>query len=126
MWLRTTRNNDQTDLITADNQAYGHFWASMTERQRFTGTTSGMAKAGWQSMMFNSAEVVLDGGIGGSSPGHRMYFLNTKYLKWCPHKDKNMVPLDKGRYSAPTKTRWSSSSCGRATCAAPTGCCKAS
>ena len=50
-------------------------------------------------MMFNSAEVVLDGGIGGSSPSHRMYFLNTDYLSWCPHRDKNMVPLDKGRYS---------------------------
>ena len=50
-------------------------------------------------MMFNSAEVVLDGGIGGSSPGHRMYFLNTKYLSWCPHKDRNMVPLNHDRYS---------------------------
>ena len=48
LWLKTTRNNDQTDLITADNQAYEHFWASMTERQRFTGSTSKMAKAGWE------------------------------------------------------------------------------
>ena len=99
LWLKTTRNNDMTDLITADNEAYGHFWASMTERQRFTGSTGKMAKAGWNSMMFNSAEVVLDGGIGGSSPGHRMYFLNTNYLFWCPHRDRNMVPLDQGRYS---------------------------
>ena len=99
LWLKTTRNNDMTDLITADNEAYGHFWASMTERQRFTGSTGKMAKAGWNSMMFNSAEVVLDGGIGGSSPGHRMYFLNTDYLKWCPHRDKNMTPLDSGRHS---------------------------
>ena len=99
LWLKTTRNNDGTDLITADNEAYGHFWASMTERQRFTGSTGKMAKAGWNSMMFNNAEVVLDGGIGGSSPGHRMYFLNTDYLFWCPHRDRNMVPLDQGRYS---------------------------
>ena len=99
LWLKTTRNADQTDLITADNEAYGHFWASMTERQRFTGSTGKMAKAGWNSMMFNSAEVVLDGGIGGSSPGHRMYFLNSKYLSWCPHRNRNMVPLDHDRYS---------------------------
>ena len=99
LWLKCCRNNDKPDLITADNEAYGHFWASMTERQRFTGSTGKMAKAGWPSMMFNTAEVVLDGGIGGSSPAHRMYFLNTDYLKWCPHRDRNMIPLDQGRYS---------------------------
>ena len=68
LWLKCQRNNDKTDLITADNEAYGHFWASMTERQRFSSANTGsMAKAGWSSMMFNTAEVVLDGGIGGSS-----------------------------------------------------------
>ena len=99
LWLKSCRNNDKPDLITADNEAYGHFWASMTERQRFTASTGKMAKAGWPSMMFNTAEVVLDGGIGGSSPAHRMYFLNTDYLFWCPHRDQNMKPLDKGRHS---------------------------
>ena len=54
LWLKCCRNNDKPDLITADNEAYGHFWASMTERQRFTGSTSKMANAGWNSMMFNS------------------------------------------------------------------------
>ena len=99
LWLQCCRNNDKPDLITADNEAYQHFWASMTERQRFTGSTSGMAKAGWNSLMFNTAAVVLDGGIGGSSPAHRMYFLNTDYLSWNPHRDKNMVPLDQGMYT---------------------------
>ena len=99
LWLKCCRNNDKPDLITADNEAYGHFWASMTERQRFTGSTGKMAKTGWPSMMFNTAEVVLDGGIGGSSPAHRMYFLNTDYLTWNPHRDRNMVPLNQDRYS---------------------------
>ena len=44
LWLKCCRNNDKPDLITADNEAYGHFWASMTERQRFTGSTGKMAK----------------------------------------------------------------------------------
>ena len=100
LWLKCQRNNEKTDLITADNEAYGHFWGSMTERQRFSSTNTGsMAKAGWSSMMFNTAEVVLDGGIGGSSPAHRMYFLNCDYLFWRPHRQRDMVPLDKGRYS---------------------------
>ena len=58
-----------------------------------------MAKAGWESLAFNSADVVLDGGVGGGSPANRMYFLNTEYLAWRPHRDRNMVPLDKGRHS---------------------------
>ena len=100
LWLKCCRNNDKPDLITADNEAYGHFWASMTERQRFTGSTGKMAKSGWPSMMFNTAEVVLDGGIGGSSLlAHRMYFLNTDYLTWNPHRDRNMIPLDEGMYT---------------------------
>ena len=47
----------------------------------------------------NSADVILDGGVGGGSPVNRMYFLNTDYLAWRPHSKRNMVPLDKGRYS---------------------------
>ena len=33
------------------------------------------------------------------SPAKSMYFLNCKYLQWRPHRDRDMVPLDKGRYS---------------------------
>ena len=58
-----------------------------------------MAKAGWESLAFNSADVVLDGGVGGGSPANRMYFLNCDYLAWRPHSKRNMVPLDKGRHS---------------------------
>ena len=99
LWMKTTRGNDKVDLITADNVAYGLFWSQFQERQRFTSSTSMMAKAGWESLAFNSADVVLDGGVGGGSPANRMYFLNCEYLAWRPHSKKNMVPLNKGRYS---------------------------
>jgi hypothetical protein len=43
---------------------------------------------------------VLDGGIGGNCPASTAFFLNTKYLKWRPHAQRNMVPLAPGqRYS---------------------------
>jgi hypothetical protein len=46
------------------------------------------------------ADVVLDGGIGGFMPASTAYFLNTKYLHYRPHRDRNMVPLSPGqRYS---------------------------
>jgi hypothetical protein len=48
------------------------------------------------------ADVVLDGGVynggdiignwSGASANH-MYFLNTKYIKFRPHKDRNFVPI---------------------------------
>lgn len=99
LWLKCIRGKDMPDLIVADNEAYGHFWAGLSDRQRFTSETSNMAKSGWNSLRFNTADVVLDGGIGGNCPSHRMYFLNCDYLFWRPHRQRDMVPLDKGRYS---------------------------
>ena len=97
-WVKQVRNADSPDLITADNELYQFFWSQLQDRQRFTGEGD-MAKAGWNSLKFNTADVVLDGGVGGSSPAKSMYFLNCKYLQWRPHRDRDMVPLDKGRYS---------------------------
>ena len=98
VWVQLVRGVDKTDLITADNNLYTLFWESMSERQRFT-SEGNMAKAGWDSLKFNTAEVVLDGGSGGSAPSDSMYFLNTKYIKFRPHSKRNMRPMDKSRYS---------------------------
>jgi hypothetical protein len=38
-------------------------------------------------------QIILDGGIGGSCPTNHMYFLNTKYIYWRPHRDRNMVKI---------------------------------
>ena len=81
--------------------------ASLQAIQRFTSEDS--AKLGFVSVKFMDADVVLDGGIYGGSAGgitftgmptKQMYFLNTKYLKFRPHAQRNMVPLSPGqRYS---------------------------
>ena len=99
LWLQLVRGSDKPDLILADNEAYGHFWATFQNRQRYTNPNGMMAKSGFESLAWQSADVVLDGGIGGGSPGHTMYFLNCDYLFWRPHRSRNMVPLDNGRYS---------------------------
>ena len=39
--------------------------------------------------------MVLDGGGGGGCPTNHMYFLNTDYIYWQPHRDRDMVPLDR-------------------------------
>jgi hypothetical protein len=71
--------------------------ASLQALQRFT---TDSANLGFPSVKFMDADVVLDGGMGGAAAADNMYFLNTKYIHWRPHKDRNMVPLSpEKRYS---------------------------
>lgn len=43
---------------------------------------------------------MFDGGIGGAAPADTMFFLNTDYLYFRPHTDRNIVPADpENRYS---------------------------
>ncbi len=97
IWAQVTRGNDVVDLILASNGTYNFYQASLQPLQRFTQSTD--ADAGFTSLKYHGADVVLDGGIGGNVPANTAYFLNTKYIFWRPHKDRNIVPLDDGRFS---------------------------
>lgn len=106
----------QTDLIVADNNYWGLYHQSLVAIQRITDENGDMAKAGWRSLKYMNADVVLDGGFQGYSnetvatigfgtggvnngTGNMMYFLNTKFLFWQPHSDRNMTPLNPDRFS---------------------------
>lgn len=91
LYLRCSRGNDKPDLILADNTFYQFYWNSLQAIQRVTSPK--MADAGFTSLQYLGADVVADGGIGGGCPSNHMYFLNTEYLFWQPHRDRNMVPL---------------------------------
>ena len=97
MWVRLCRNRDKTDLIVAGNNSYQHYWAALQDQQRFTDPK--MAQMGFQNLKFNTAEVVLDGGVGGNQDNNTMHFLNTDYIHYRPHKDRNMVPLEPDRFA---------------------------
>lgn len=97
LYLSTARNRDVVDLIVADNTYFGYYWASLQALQRFTDEKS--ASAGFQTLKFMGADVVYDGGFSGTAPSSHMYFLNTNYLKFRPHRDRNMVPLNPDRFS---------------------------
>ena len=104
-WAALVRGNDRPDLIMVDNVLWGFYMASLQAIQRFSGTDE--AKLGFVTVKFMDADVVLDGGmvipVGGSNastPASTSYFLNTKYLFYRPHAQRNMVPLSPGqRYS---------------------------
>lgn len=98
MWASLVRGSDRPDLILADSVMWGLYMASLQTLQRFTDTNS--ANLGFPSIKFMDADVVLDGGIGGFATTKTMYFLNSKYIFWRPHKDRNMVSLSPNkRYS---------------------------
>lgn len=95
MWASLVRGMDRPDLIVVDNFMWGIYMASLQAQQRFTGTET--AKLGFPTIKYMDADVVLDGGIGGFAVTKTAYFLNTKYLFFRPHADRNMVPLAPNR-----------------------------
>ena len=97
LYIQLVRGNDKPDLIVADNTTYIKYLESLQTIQRIT--SDSMASAGFTSLKFMNSDVVLDGGYGGDAPSNHMYFLNTDYIHWRPHRDRNMVPLDPDRFS---------------------------
>lgn len=97
LYLKCTRNRDAPDLIVADNNYFTYYWESLQANQRFTNEK--MAAAGFQNLKFMGAEVVFDGGQGGSCPSNHMYFINTNFIHFRPHSARNMVPLDPDRFA---------------------------
>ena len=98
LWASLVRGSDRPDLILMDNGYWAYFMASLQAQQRFASSES--ATRGFLSLKFMDADVVLDGGIGGGMPVKTMYMLNTKYIFYRPHADRNMVSLNPSkRYS---------------------------
>lgn len=108
--LQLVRGNDGPDLIVADNNYFRLYLESLQAIQRVTDDQQ--AGAGFTGLKYygagRSIDVVLDGGFQGFStdpngvggaPVDRMYFLNTNYVHYRPHSDRNMVPLDPDRFS---------------------------
>lgn len=98
VWLTLVRGNEKPDLITTDNNYYRAYWEALLPQQRFT--SAGMAEAGFESLRFQSADVVFDGGIGGACPVNHMYFWNTEYIYLRHHPKRRYVALgEKQRFS---------------------------
>jgi hypothetical protein len=91
LWFSLVRGSDHPDLIVADNLYYGFYLSSLQAIQRIT--SDKMAQAGFTSLKFMNADVVLDGGFGGGAPANSMYFLNTEYIYLRPHAKRNFVEI---------------------------------
>lgn len=111
--LRCVRGNNMPDLWVGDATYYGLYVNSLQAIQRITSDSgSGTAGAGFPALKFYgggmAADVVFGGGINGAvntagtaggEPAAHMYALNTDYLFFRPHRDRNFVPIGGERQS---------------------------
>ncbi|MAS09918.1 phage major capsid protein [Salinisphaera sp.] len=92
VWLDLVRGDDKPSIIMADPLYFSHYWNSLLEIQRITGAEDG--ESGFESLTFRgpggSARVYHDH----DAPANHMYFLDTDYIFWRPHRDANMTPLE--------------------------------
>ena len=110
--IRLVRGSDKPDLWVGDNTYYQYYVNSMQAIQRVTSDGGGSAGAGFASLKFYgggmAADVVLGGGVngdvdtsgnnGGATSAH-MWALNTDYIFFRPHRDRNFVPIGGERQS---------------------------
>jgi hypothetical protein len=93
------RGADAPDLLVADALDYGMALDAAQDRQILT--NSKMAELGFTSIKYRTADLVLDGGIGGNCPASTTYFLNTDYIFLRPMAGYDVTALKSGGERVP-------------------------
>jgi len=115
IWVQQIRNTDKPDLIICDNTNWRLYNESLQPIQRIT--SAEMGAAGFESLEYMGQPVVLGGGfqgypgadfagsngsdfmpLGGPPTGFT-WFLNTRYIYYRPHRQRNFVALNPDRFS---------------------------
>lgn len=106
MWVQLQRNTDKPDLLISDNTNWRLYNESLQPIQRITDKE--MADGGFDSLQYLGVPMVLGGGFQGYSsdpvavggpPQGFTWMLNTNYIKYRPHRDRNFKPLNPDRFS---------------------------
>lgn len=97
VYVQQVRGTDRPDLIIADNNYFRLYLESLQAIQRIT--SNEMGEAGFDSLKYMSSDVVLDGGFGGGAPQNTMFFLNTDYIYFRPHTERNFAPIGDDRFA---------------------------
>ncbi len=85
-----TIGKKKPDLIVTTQTLWNKFWERTQPAQRFAAGSSAnqMASIGFDTIVFNSADVVVDS----HCPAASVYFLNTEYIKLIIHSQRNWTP----------------------------------
>jgi hypothetical protein len=97
VWVQQVRGADAPDLLVADNNYWRFYLESLQAIQRIASDEE--ASAGFQSLKYMTADVVLDGGFGGGAPTNSLYFLNTDYIYFRPATGRFFEPLGDERFA---------------------------
>jgi hypothetical protein len=92
LYIKCTRGADKPDLITADAAMYAFYWDALQAIQRIN-TDTGTGRQGWETLAFLGADVIYDGDSGHQA--NTMYFVNSDFLFFRPHSNRNFVALEK-------------------------------
>ena len=114
MYGALTKDNDQPDLIVTTQAIYDAYETSLQANKRFAGDDS-IANAGFDSLRFKGATVVVDS----HCPVGQMYFLNTDYLDFKVHSDRNFQFEDFRRLEASDNMQSRLFWMGQLTCSNP-------
>ncbi len=90
LYVDCSRGTDHTDLILSGATAYKFFLASLQAQQQQMNPK--MAEAGFTSVRYIGADVVLDNNTSALTATH-MLFLNTNYIHWRPFEGLNFAPI---------------------------------
>jgi len=86
MYGKCTIDNDSPDLIVTTQVIFDAYESSLQANKRFEGT-SDLADAGFQTLRFKGAEVVVDSHV----PDGVMLFLNSRYMDFKVHSKRNFT-----------------------------------
>jgi len=95
MWLATTRGNDTPDLIVMSHDFYSLYEVSEQEKQRYA--DSDMAKAGFTTLKYKSADVIFDSNTNFATTGETAFFINTDFLYLKQHREAKWTPDEEKR-----------------------------
>lgn len=89
VYLQCSRNADVPDMVVAGDTYFTYFEESLQAQQRFMSETTGAG--GFKGYKYKNAEVFYDYNCAST----RMYMLNTDYIFFRPHENRNFVTLDR-------------------------------
>lgn len=97
VYMQQVRGADRPDLIVGDNNMYRYYLESLQSIQRIG--DSELGEAGFDTLKYMNCDVVLDGGYGGGEVTNTMHFLNTDYIYFRPHSERNFEPIGEDRFA---------------------------
>ena len=85
LWLSLNRGTDKPDTIVMTHDFYALFELGQQQLQRYA--DSNLAKAGFNTLKYKSADVLFDDNTNFSTTGEKAYFVNTDYLYLVQHRE---------------------------------------